>query len=493
MSNPPYTDSINSLLQDRLNRAITTLRGLSFPTREEYQAAVYSVINQIINNGYGMSKLPLINAYTPAKIGDYEDPLTVLNNDGIDSINELNRVENLLSQYYNSTVASENTLRQVIRDSMNSSSQTRFYEGFINSSHINSNSTGAIDVNAANYSAAISSTTVLSPTIAIGPASVGSIGLGTLSQLSSTNPLTYFSWLGSTLELIFTFPTPTPLNRIYIKQYNYGDLGITNLVSTPDGTYTQDILAELGVSVLLCDITSNKSSGESNIDFSPKSCGTLTMTIKDQTGLGVINLDWVQLIQRKFNSSAVLNSTQIMAPLGAVLFSAESIIEAPYTTISHQVSFDGTSYQGLTPGDSIVIPGSSYWYRGILTTNTSLISSSGASLTSISSISPSTNYSLSSMNSTALGNNLVEKTLVFNNINGPILILDPIILDTLYVQQGASILSSSHYTLSSGTLTLDSTYSNVTIAYQTNASSNSITSLLNYFSPILVSYLFEEI
>ena len=72
-------------------------------------------------------------------------------------------------------------------------------------------------------------------------------------------------------------------------------------------------------------------------------------------------------------------------------------------------------------------------------------------------------------------------------------ILDPIILDTLYVQQGASILSSSHYTLSSGTLTLDSTYSNVTIAYQTNASSNSITSLLNYFSPILVSYLFEEI
>src|SRR5438309_3095315 len=128
---PPFTNTNTSLLQKRLDRVVGQLRTLSFPTKEEYIAEIYNQVDRVIDTGYGMSKLIQVAAKTPAKIGDIETPITTLNNDGIDIINELNRVEDVIAQYFNMAAAAENELRQIIRNNMVTSSQTKFYEGFV--------------------------------------------------------------------------------------------------------------------------------------------------------------------------------------------------------------------------------------------------------------------------------------------------------------------------------------------------------------------------
>lgn len=494
MYNPTFTNPNNALLQGRLNRAINTLRALSYPTREQYQATVYNIVNKIINIGYAMTPLKLINAYTPAKIGDYEKPVTTLNNDASDIINEVNRVENLVSTYYNLAAAAENTLRQQIRSTIYSSTQNLFYEGFIDSTQIASSSTGQIDANAGCYTNPVTTETILSPTVTIGAASIGSISSGSLTNITEQNPTTYLEWEGTVLELVFTFSTITPINRIYLKQYDYQDISITSLTTTPDGNYIQDILADdLGVNSLLCGVTANKSAAENTIDFSPKNCQTLSLILTDLTGQGSINLDWVQLVQREYQSSAILNSIPITTPLGQIVFNADVVNQEPYSLVSHQISYDGTTFSGITPGQVLNITSSTYWYRAILSLNESLITQSGQSVNTGLDPSSSTNYTISSISSVSIGNNLIVKTLVFTSISGPVVIQDPLLVNTLYLQQGASILSKNSYTFVNGTLTLAVQATNVTVVYQTSTDTTSLSSLLDYFSPILVSYSFEAL
>lgn len=490
MYNPDFTDPQANLLTNRLARVIDTIRNLTAATKEEYQAEIYTQINKIVANGYNAAKVPYIAGQTPAKIDDFDDAITVLDEDASDIISEVLDVENSAATYYNLSAAANNELRQNIRSGINASTQNRFIETFINQSQISSTD-GTVDFSSGSYSPNVTSTVVLSPVISIGSKAVGS---GDLTTLNSTDQTVYFSWIGSVLELIFTFSKPTAINRLVLNQYDYKDLSITSLTSTPDGSVVQDLLEELNVSYISCGVTANKSLGDTTVDFNPKSCLALRILIKDNSGSGVINLNSITLNQQIFSSSSTLISNLIGAPTGTVRFKASSITQEPYSVISHYISYDGTSYSVITPDQVIIMPTGTtgYYFKCIVSRNESLISQSGTFTGNGLDPSSSAFYSLQTVTTNILGNNIIEKNLLFNNISGAVIITDAVIPNTFYIQLGSTIVPKSSYQFLNGTLTFTGTVNNVTVVYQTNADVSSVASLLQYFGSRLVQYSFER-
>ena len=88
MFNSLLLDSNDSVIADRLSRLQDSLRGLTLSTREEYQAAVYSMVNTVLNLGDNMQTLTQIRS-KPAIVGDLSQNLTLLNQDSNDIAAEI--------------------------------------------------------------------------------------------------------------------------------------------------------------------------------------------------------------------------------------------------------------------------------------------------------------------------------------------------------------------------------------------------------------------
>src|SRR5438270_163258 len=93
-------DSNDSVIADRLSRLQDDLRALTLTTREEYQAAVYSMVNRVINLGDSMQPLAQVTS-RPAVVGDLTSNLELLNQDASDIASELLRIENNAGDLYN--------------------------------------------------------------------------------------------------------------------------------------------------------------------------------------------------------------------------------------------------------------------------------------------------------------------------------------------------------------------------------------------------------
>jgi hypothetical protein len=483
-------DSNDSIIADRLNRLQDALSTLSFPTREQYQAAIYSMVNKVLNLGDGMQKLVQVNS-RPAIVGDLTTNLTLLNQDSNDIATELLRIENNSADLYNLAAASQNALRQLIRQAIYTSNQKLYVEPFIDDDALGSGYTATLDYNAGLATLPLGTETVLTPSISIGLASVGT-AVNDISNLQSTVVGTSFQWTGPSLELILAFPAPTRLNRLRIELDDYEGLEITALTSSPDGLISNDVLADMGETAIVMDAISGKCSGDVILDFPPRIVQQMRIVIAgrgNQAGFGLRSL---LAYSRTYQSAGQMTSKPIYLSSTQAQFSTDEFVSAPFTTISHQVSTDGVNFVNIAPGPVEV--SQPFWYRAMLGRSDSAFNQQSSSLLPLSA-GAGTPYTIVSQTTVALNNGIVEQTIVLSDITGPVVFQDAPLPGSFRVQAGSLFLSrTSDYTLSGTALGFSTPQSLVTITYQTSAlGAAALASLKNYYTPLLYEACFQAI
>src|SRR5208337_1320800 len=261
-----------------------------------------------------------------------------------------------------------------------------------------------------------------SATFSTGPNSVGSTTTP-LSYLTDNRVDTAFVWNGSTLELLLTFSSPQIINRVTINLDTYAGLEIDTFTTSPDGTLVQDILNDLGVDRIVMDGTSNKFSGDVIIDFPPRHVQTMRLIITDLVGLGLISFRSFVCGQNTYSSTGQLTSVPIKAPTGTVVFTSTQNVFSPYVSITHQISYDGTQFTAINPGDVISLSSSPFFYRAVLERSSSRFDSPAGPLVQ-SPLDPvaSANYILVTSTSTPLGTGLIERSLQINSVTGSIVL-----------------------------------------------------------------------
>lgn len=495
MLNPIFTDPNNSLLRDRLNRISQQLRNTKLSTAEDYAAEIYSSINSVISLGLSMTPLKTIEGQ--GIVGNVIDNYTSLNNDSQDIANEILRIEELAANAFNKAASSQNQLRQQIREFVYSSNKKTYKEDFLNAEHLTS-VTANIDFNAAVATNSLLTNTMLAPVISIGPNSVGAIDPNSdVSNLTNAEIDTIFSWNGASLELFLTFSTAKIVNRITINLDNYKELEIDTFTTSPDGTLVQDVLLDLGVESILVDGTSNKFSGVVVIDFPPRYILSARLIINDRVGSGLIALRQLSCSQVRYSATGQLTSLPISYPTGVVTFAAVQDVFAPYVSITHQISYDGTQFIAISPGDTIILTSTPFFYRALLSTNTSTFTAASTPLVQ-SPLDPvaSPYYVLSRTMTTPLGNGIIERTLQLNTVTGPITLRDIPLVNSIVIQEGSVILNSNNgdYTLSNNTISFPTPVTGLTISYQTSSlGSSAAQDLEEYYTPLLREFSFEAI
>lgn len=494
MFNPIFTDPNNALLRDRLTRISEELRNIKLSTSEEYQAAVYSAVNAVLSLGLSMTPLQPVSAESPAVLGDVVDNYTILNNDAQDIANELLRIEDAAASFFNLSATSQNQLRQQIREFVFASSKDTYIEGFLNTASIKS-TTANLDFNAGLATNALLNETIITPIFSIGPSSSGNLDTDTLiDNLNDGRIDTNFVWNGEILELILSFSSPQIMNRISINLDIYEGLDISSFTTSPDGTLVEDILLDIGVSKLRLDGTSNKFSGDVVIDFPPRHVKTARLVISDITGNSLISLREIICYSRRYSSTGQLTSNSISAPTGNVRFSVIQNVFAPYTSITHQISYDGTQFIAITPGD-VVLSKSPFFYRALFERSTARFNQPSnpvkqSPLDSVSSV----NYSLVGTSTIPLGNGIIERSLQVNSVTGPITLRENIIPNTLVIQEGSIILNPDQgdYVFTNNVISFSELVTGIIISYQTTSlGSAAIKDREEYYTPFLYEVKFE--
>lgn len=482
------------ILVDRLARISQNLRSLTLSTVEDYQASVYSLVNAVLSLGVSMTPLNPIGAEGPATVGDASSNFTILNNDAADIAAETLRIENTAADSFNLAATSLNQLRQQIRQSIYSSNQNIYREDFLNSINLTKVSAN-LDFNAGLATNPTITSIPLSPNLSIGPSSIGSIDSSSaLSNLTADIVGEFFQWNGTTLELILTFPTAQIMNRITINLDNYAGLEIDTFTTSPDGTLVQDVLVDLGVDRIEIDGTSNKFSGDVILDFPPRYVITARLIILDRTGTGSIALRNLTCEQITYSPTGQLTTIPITAPVGTVVFSTIQNVFAPYVSITHQLSYNGTQFISINPGSTIELTSTPFFYRAVLERSASAFSAQSPLNQSPLDPVGSPYYSLSTSTTTPLGNGLIERALQINNITGPVVLRETPLPNSIVVQEGSVILSLSNadYTFTNDTIAFPETVTGVNITYQTSSlGSAAVSDLETYYTPLLYEFKFE--
>lgn len=497
MFNPIFTDPNNAILKDRLARVSEQLRNLTLATAEEYQAEVYSEVNAVLSLGIAMTPLSPVASEGPAIIGDVSINYELLNNDAQDIANELLRIEDAAATFFNLAATSQNQLRQQIRESIYASNQQRYSEDFLNSNKL-TGITGSLDFNAGVATNALLTETIVSPVFSIGPNSIGSIDPdGPLVNLTDGRVDTSFVWNGSTLELVFTFSTPQIMNRIILNMDTYAGLEIDTFTTSPDGTFIEDVLLDMNVDRILLDGTSSKFSGDVVIDFPPRHVQTARVIILDRVGNGLISFRELVCHKRRYSSTGQLTSVAINSPTGTVLFTTQQNVFDPFTSISHQISYDGTQFTAITPGTEITPIRYPFFYRAVLERSSSRFNASQGPLIQ-SPLDPigSNNYTLVSTTTTPLGNGIIERLLQVDSVTGPIVLRDTPMPNTLVVQEGSVILSLSagDYSFTNNTIAFPGPVTGLTISYQTTSLGQAaVKDREEYYTPFLYEFKFEKV
>ena len=485
-------DSNDSIISDRLSRLQDALSALTLSTREEYQASVYSMVNAVLNLGDNMQTLTQLRS-KPAIVGDLTTNLTLLNQDSNDIAAEIIRIENSIGDLYNLAAASQNALRQVIRQAIYDSNQQQFIVPFIDDTIFQSGYTATLDYNAGLATLPLSVQTSLSPTFSVGLASSGT-AVNAISNLSSTTVGTSFQWSGSSLELLLSFSSATIVNRLQISLDTYTGLEITNLTSSPDGLVFNDVLADIGESLIVMDATSGKCSGDVIIDFPPRFVQQMRIVIACRAGQTSFALRSFNVYNRSYQSSGMVTSQPIYISSTSAEFSTKQVTSSPYTSITHQTSSDGVNFVSIAPG--VVTVSRPFWYRAILNRSDSAFSQQSSPLLPLSSsAAANTPYTINSQTTKTLDNGMVEQTIVLSKVTGPVVFQDAPLAGSFSAQVGSLFLKeTSDFTLSGTTLNFTATQSLVTISYQTSAlGASSLTSLKSYYSPLLYEASFQAV
>jgi hypothetical protein len=491
MFNDIINDPANELLRDRLNRVLSELRTVSLSTREEYLAEMYSRVNRVLSIGNHMAPLTRIPSEGPASVGDVIGNLQSMNQDAVDIAQQILRVEDSAARLYNLAASTQNSLRQTIRESLFASSALRFIEAFIHERQIDSH-TANIDFESGCATLPVLDEQVLSPVITIGSNSVGTVLTGsdalTDSQIGSA-----LVFNGTSLELIITFAQPEIVNRLQLVLDDYEGLEITSLTSSPDGLIFEDVLADLGVRTILMNGRSGKFAGSVIVDFPPRHASSIRLVIEDRVNVARIALRAITLSRKRYSSAGILTSKPITSPIGPVTFSVVSQMNAPLTDIIHQISSNGVHFSAIQPGN-ITIGSPLFWYRANFQRTAKAFDSQQSPLipnTGDPAFSP--NYTINRVSTVPLGENLIERTIVLENVTGPVTLRETPIGKSFQVQEGAVFLTTDDFTLNNNVLSFSVPKSIITIVYQVSSiGSAALSDRQEFYTPILSEVRFES-
>ena len=484
--------SDDSVIADRMTRLQDSLRALSLSTREEYQAAVYSLVNRVLNLGDNMQSLVQV-APRPAIVGDLTQNLTLLNQDAGDIAAEMLRVEDNAAALYNLAATSQNSLRQLIRTAIYASNPKLFVEAFIDDSALAASYTTTLDYNAGLATLPLGVETQVTPTIAIGLGSVGTAGTP-VSNLSAGTVGSSLQWNGTVLELVLSFSGPTIINRLALALDEYEGLEITELTSSPDGLSTDDVLKDLGVSSIIMDATSGKYSGDVILDFPPRYVTQMKIVIESRAGQAAFGIRSLSLFNRTYQISGTFTTQPITLSTGNALFSIDANTFDPYTSIAHQISTDGVNFNAIEPGQvSISTP---FWYKALLTRNEKAFTQQqSALLLQTSNGAVNAFYTVKSQTTNTLNSGLIEQTVTLSGITGPVPFRSTPLPKTFRVQVGSTYLNpGTDYTLANNVLSFAAPQALATITFQTSSlGSAALASMKNYYTPLLYGVRFQAI
>src|ERR1035441_2251895 len=470
-----YDDSITvtgatELLNARLAQAMASLRGTPVVTREDLLATVYSRLNAVPSLGNNVTPLLPIAREGPAIAGDLSGNFQLLGQDAQAIIRQLIGTENDAATLFNLFASTQNTLRQTIREAVYTSGSRRYQEEFISGTNLGT-CTATIDYNSGSVCLPLASELFGQPdTVTFGVACVGDATklVGATDLLLDGKTETSMTWDGGRLELVFTFNTVQILNRFRIELAGYQGLVVDEFSSSPDGIIREDLLADLQPPSQSLDGSSGKFSGDWIADFDPRHCSQVRLIISDRVGASIA-LRNIQFSSRKVSASGQVQSLQITQPLGNVVFRAAQHTADQLTSITHQVSTDNIHYQAVTPGQTLALA-VPYWYRGILTRLDSNFDQAAAPV-DMPGTDPSLNpaYTLQSTATTDLGGGIIERTLNFSAISGPVQLEETPLDGTLVVFNGTVPVSAALYSVVSNLITFTEAQTGIMIRYQTSA------------------------
>jgi hypothetical protein len=485
-------DPNDSVMADRLTRLQNQLRALQLSTREDYQAAVYSLVNAVLNLGDNMQ--PLVPVYPkPAIVGDLTQNLTLLNQDAGDIAAEIVRIENSAADLYNLAATSQNSLRQLVRSSLYAPTQKLWVDDFIDNSVLQSGYTATLDYNAGLATLPLSTQTQVNPTFSIGVSSVGSAGTD-ISNLSSDLVGTVFTWNGTSLELLLNFSPAAIVNRLVIEQDTYDGLEIVTLASTPDGLSYDDVLQDLGVDSIQMDASSGKYSGDVILDFPPRYVQQMQVVIQSRSGQASFGLRSVSAYNRSYQSSGSFTTNPITLSSQNAIFSTIETDFSPYGSIVHQISSDGVNFTPITPGN-VSIP-SPFWYQALLVRSANAFTQQASPvLPLIQNGTANQPYTIQNQTTNTLSSGMLEQILVLANVTGGVSFQITPLPGSLRCQVGSVFLvNGTDYSLNGNTLNFANAQTLVTVTFQTSAlGAAALSALQTYYSPLLYEARFQAI
>jgi hypothetical protein len=156
-------------------------------------------------------------------------------------------------------------------------------------------------------------------------------------------------------------------------------------------------------------------------------------------------------------------------PLGNVVFRAAQHTADKLTSITHQVSIDNIHYQSVAPDQTLTLA-VPYWYRAVLTRLDSNFDQAAAPV-DMPGADPSLNsaYRLQNTATTDLGGGIIERTLNFTAISGPVQLEETPLDGTLVVFDGTVPMAASQYAVVGNLITFTGAQTGIMIRYQTSA------------------------
>jgi hypothetical protein len=483
-----YDPSGSSIFERRLQQAEQKLKTAKFSTLEECQAELHSTLNQIFALGNRMSPLKPV-APGPAVPGDVQGNLLILNDDAQAVVSQLLDTESSAAELLNLIAATQNTLRQQIRESVFRPTGRSYTEAFLTSGNLVS-STATVDFGAGLAALPLIQAFAVSPaSFRIGPASSGQATTDE-AYLLDEDADTAFLWKGERLELIFEFSQPEIVNRIQIELDDYAGLKLEELTSSPDGTLREDLIADLFSAEQKLDSASCKFSGDVILDFNPRQVKRLRILLLDLVGKREIGLRGVSFWKRQYQSSGLVQSIQMDSPSGWCSFHTEQKTVPEYTSITHLLSGDGVHYHAIQPDEPVEVP-SPFWYRALLERIDDSFDNPAAQVGD--GVPESSNYTVSQALTKDLGAGLLERTILFSRVSGKMLLKDTPLPGTLVVFAGSSLASASVYTLNGRQLNFLSELTDISIRYQASSLARSgMATLKQYYSPYLYTVRLEK-
>jgi hypothetical protein len=502
-----YNPDWSELFKARLQQIERDLRGLNLATREEYQAEVYSRLNQMFALGNRMTPLKPVLRQGPASVGDVQTNMRLLNADASAVALQLLASEREAGRLLNLFAATQNALRQQVRETVYQSTNRLYLEGFVSDKNL-INSENVADLNAGvAYLPLVGETEVKPSGLRSGPLSSATTSETALSLLLDNQQETSMVWEGDALELIFEFNQAEIINRVRIEMDDYRGLTMDELTSSPDGSLRENILAEVGADFRRMDGSSGKFTGEYCLDFDPKHVKQIRLLIRDRVGQKRIAIRSVTFYRRQYQPKGIVQSRAVAGVSGDIFFTTLQHTSSPLTGITHMVSDDGVHYRVVQPDTRLNLP-PNFWYRAQLerlddkfSAESNPLELSGNDPTSLD-----TSTVVKNISTVDLGAGIIERTIEFESVVGGVLLKETPLPRTLVVTAGmitvnpedgpVSINSPGQpniVTFVNNKLNFLYEVTGVVVRYQTSAlGAAGLMARKNFYSPYLYEVRFER-